>query len=315
MNGTTGVAAWAGALIVVGCASGTDYATFVTKTSVSVVDVDSTPPSASLGYERIEGYVGPRLADGRAVPVVGFIRTDGKLMDRSLEQVYATGCAAELVTARSVPTTPSPGSACVRGTPTNQALPMLFATGTVFGVAISVSQSSAPSLTLGYRRKEGSILPVDAAAMPSVLARHGNWAQAPTVTNTNTSLGFTQYFATGLAADALAVEPDIRQRFNTEAKDALGVFRDNERVQSVHVLTTLGCLSATKDDQFPAVWANAMALGLLPKESDAAAPAKVGVASSKAFYTKQLAILNADSADWTTLAGVHRKFVCDLAKT
>jgi hypothetical protein len=315
MNGMSGCVALAGALIAGGCASGTDYATFVTKTSVSVVDVDSTPPSASLGYERVEGYLGPRLADGRAVPVVGFIRTDGKLMDRSLEQVYATGCAAEIVTAQSVPATPPPGSACVRGKPTNQVLPMLFATGTVFGVAISVSQSSAPSLTLGYRRKEGSIVPVDDTSMPSVLARHGNWVQAPSGTDTNTQLGFSQYFATGLAADALAKVPEVGQLFKTEAKNALGVYRDNERAQSVHVLTTLSCLAATKDDQFPAVWANAVALGLLSKDSDASAPAKVGVASSKAFYTKQLAILNADSADWTTLVGVHRRFVCDLAKT
>lgn len=85
----------AGSLALAGCASVDTHATFVTKTSLALLDVDSAPSGVSFGYQRTEGYLGPRLKDGSAVPVAGFIRSNGDLLGRSLQQVYATGCAAD----------------------------------------------------------------------------------------------------------------------------------------------------------------------------------------------------------------------------
>jgi hypothetical protein len=312
----------AAALAVAGCASVDTHATFVTKTSVALLDVDSAPSGVSFGYQRTEGYLGPRLQDGSAVPVVGFIRTNGSLLGRSLQQVYATGCAAEMATrpaqaaSASPASAPAAGSACAATPLQNaQVRPMLFATGTTLGVGFSLGEGNAPSLTLGYRRKEASIIPVDPGAMPSVLAAHGNVVEArATEGRPAGELGISQYFATGRAADALASRGDVVNLFTASTQTALGAYREQERLQSQHVLTTLGCLSGLKDERLPAVWRHADALGLLPAGTHAAALESAGVAKAREVYTKSLAILNADSADTTTLMSLHRRFVCDLSK-
>ena len=46
-------------LLLTGCASRLDTVVFVTKTSLGV-DVEQTPPTASIAYDRVEGYFGPR---------------------------------------------------------------------------------------------------------------------------------------------------------------------------------------------------------------------------------------------------------------
>ena len=79
-----------------GCAT-VDNATFVTKTSISVVDADAAPASASIGFDRIEAYVGPRLADGSVYPVVAAVQSTGSGMGRTVQQSFAGGDAALLV--------------------------------------------------------------------------------------------------------------------------------------------------------------------------------------------------------------------------
>jgi len=63
-----------------GCATGADRAVFVTKTSVSILDIDSTPPGLSIAYDRVEGFIGPAYQSGGAPPVVGIMKSDGKLV-------------------------------------------------------------------------------------------------------------------------------------------------------------------------------------------------------------------------------------------
>ena len=312
---TPALAALAAALALAGCASVDTHATFVTKTSVALVDVDSAPSGVSFGYQRTEGYLGPRLKNGQAVPVVGYIRTDGNLLARSLQQVYATGCAAEVVSGAASAASAPKGSACAGTDLSDQPRPMLFATGTTLGVSFSLGEGNAPSLTLGYRRKEASVIPVDPGAMPSVLATHGNVVQAgANGGRPSGELGISQYFATGRAADAWAGATEVKDLFRRNTDDALGAYREQERLQSLHVLTTLGCLSAVADERLGPVWRHAEAIGLLPPGSDAASIAKDGPARAREAYTKHLAILNADSADTTALMALHRRFVCDHAK-
>lgn len=316
MSRTLVFAGLAGTLALAGCASVDTHATFVTKTSVALIDVDSAPSGVSFGYQRTEGYLGPRLKDGSAVPVIGFIRTNGTLVGRSLQQVYATGCAAEVVAQAASAASAPAASACTRTTfQDEKTRPMMFATGTTLGVGFSLGEGNAPSLTLGYRRKEASIIPVDPGAMPSVLATHGNEVQADVAgTRPAGEIGIAQYFATGRAADALAGRGEVAQLFRASADSALGAYRQQEREQSLHVLTTLGCLSAVKDDRLSAVWRNAEAIGLLPPGSTAASLEQDGPAKARERYTQHLAFLNADSADTTVLMGLHRRFVCDHSK-
>jgi len=309
-------AALTAALMLGGCASVDTHATFVTKTAIALVDVDSAPSGVSFGYERTEGYLGPRLKDGSAVPVFGFIRTNGSLLGRSLQQVYATGCAAEVVAEAKPAESGSEPSACTQAPLKDEKTrPMLFATSTTLGVGFTLGEGNVPSLTLGYRRKEASVIPVDPGAMPSVLATHGNEVQADLADGkAKSDIGVTQFFATGRAANALAANKEVVKLFREGADSALGAYRQQERQQSLHALTTLGCLSALKDERLPAVWRNAEALGLLPADTDAAALDKVGSAKARETYTRYLVILNADSANTTTLMDLHRSFVCDLSK-
>jgi hypothetical protein len=309
-------AALTAALMLGGCASVDTHATFVTKTAIALVDVDSAPSGISFGYERTEGYLGPRLKDGSAVPVFGFIRTNGSLLGRSLQQVYATGCAAEVVAEAKPAASGSEPSACTQvPLKDEKTRPMLFATSTTLGVGFTLGEGNVPSLTLGYRRKEASVIPVDPGAMPSVLATHGNEVQADVASaKAKSDIGVTQFFATGRAANALAANKEVVKLFRDGADSALGAYRQQERQQSLHALSTLGCLSALEDQRLPAVWRNAEALGLLPADIDAASLDKVGAAKARETYTRYLVILNADSANTTTLMDLHRSFVCDLSK-
>jgi hypothetical protein len=151
--------------------------------------------------------------------------------------------------------------------------------------------------------------------MPSVLATHGNEVQADAASvKAKSDIGITQFFATGRAANALAAKKEVVQVFRESADTALGTYRQHERQQSLHALTTLSCLSALKDERLPHVWRNAEALGLLPPDTDAAGLDKNGPAKAREAYTRYLTILNADSADTTTLMDLHRRFVCDLSK-
>ena len=81
------------AIALAGCASRPDTVVFVTKSSLGL-DVEQTPPSASIAYDRVEGYFGPRYESGAVPPVVAVFMTNGQLLDRRVKQLYATGDAA-----------------------------------------------------------------------------------------------------------------------------------------------------------------------------------------------------------------------------
>ena len=80
------------ALPLTACASGQNTVVFVTKTSLGV-DVEQTPPTASIACDRVEGYFGPRYDTGAVPPVVASFITNGELLGRDVKQVCATGDA------------------------------------------------------------------------------------------------------------------------------------------------------------------------------------------------------------------------------
>ena len=116
------------ALVLTACASGPNTVVFVTKTSLGV-DVEQTPPTASIAYDRVEGYFGPRYDTGAVPPVVASFTTNGQLLNRDVQQVYATGDAARLLANPAAQVLADPAL-------TGSVKPMFFGTSTTLGVKI-----------------------------------------------------------------------------------------------------------------------------------------------------------------------------------
>lgn len=159
------------ALMLGACASPRENAIFVTKTSLSVMDMESMPVSVTVAFDRTEGYVGPRFNDGRVYPVVGYLEATGEGLSRDVKQTYATGCAAKMLTKQQAPSAPDCPPITPSATQEKQPV-MFFATSTTLGLKIALQAASVvpESFTFGYKRKEASIIPVDENRQPSVLA-------------------------------------------------------------------------------------------------------------------------------------------------
>lgn len=203
-----------------GCAS-TDHVLFVTKTSIGI-DFDSKPATASLAYDRIEGYVAPRYANGEIPPVVASVKSDGKIFNPAIRQVYATGDAAVIATG---------GKASGRSRPMQGARElMFFGTTTTTGIKVGFTAALPDSFIFGFKRKEFSYIPLGTMKVgdkeydvyPSVLASIDTAANASLDGKTGeTSLTNSQFFATGRAARQLAATPAISDGFKSIAREAI----------------------------------------------------------------------------------------------
>lgn len=207
--------------LIPGCAA-TDKVIFVTKSSIGI-DFDTKPPVASVGYDRIEGYLGPRYSNGAIPPVIAEIKTDGKIFNPRIRQIYASGDAAVVIGGGSSPD----NSADLAG---DKAL-MFFGTTTTTGLKVGFTNNVPDSFTFGYKRKEFSIIPLahdgNKDIYPSVLATIDTGANvaAPAQTGLNTG----QFFATGAAAVALAPNIDLAQLLERgNVAEAMVVYDDQD---------------------------------------------------------------------------------------
>lgn len=325
------------ALSLAGCA--TKDVVFVTKTSIGV-DVDAQ--SASLAYDRTEGYLAPRFPDQPAVPVFASVATDGKLLNRNVKQVYATGNAARIVSAASQQA-PQPGAqpALFRNTgldaqaaaevrpadapaaaaprsPTTGPAPektMFFGTGSVIGFKLGFGASSAvDAFTFGFKRKEVSIIPHDEhdGDLPSVMASLDTGTEAAAANGSQ----FTtkQFFATGAAAESLARNPQIQKQFQDEAKTRLAQYHEDELHQRNYALTSVACVTALDDEQAKKVWQNVQALSLFPQDGIDHLLAASTPNDARAVYAREMAITDPNSSTLTGLMKGHMTFVCQLPK-
>lgn len=221
MRHTLIVSLSAGALLVLsGCAS-TDHVLFVTKTSIGI-DFDSKPATASLAYDRVEGYVAPRYANGEIPPVVASVKSDGNIFNPKVRQVYATGDAAVIATG---------GKVSGRNQPLKGARElMFFGTTTTTGIKVGFTTGLPDSFVFGFKRKEFSYIPLATTGTegqahdvyPSVLAAIDTAANVSADGKTaDTSLANSQFFATGRAARLLADTPQIKDRFTAIAREAI----------------------------------------------------------------------------------------------
>lgn len=216
-----------------GC-SNPDHVLFVTNSSLGI-NFDTKPATASIAYDRSEGFVGPRFENGGAPPAVATMETDGNILNPMVRQTYATGAAAVGATSGEVPSDAPKGLA---GEAEKRKL-MFFGTSTTFGLKVGFAAAGAnagvpDSFLFGYRRKEVSLIPIaeskpeDATpenkkvngVYPSVLASmEVNVKSSPT---DGQGVGTTskQFFSTGRAAEALSTNPTVRAAFVIKAENA-----------------------------------------------------------------------------------------------
>jgi len=214
-------------LVLPGCAS-TDHVLFVTKTSIGI-DFDSKPATASIGYDRVEGYVAPRYSNGEIPPVVASVKSDNRIFNPTIRQVYATGDAAVIATG-------GPRKKRDRPMKGDREL-MFFGTTTTTGFKVGFTTGLPDSFVFGFKRKEYSYIPLAAAKeetddkgqtkpgrhiYPSVLASIDTAANVATDgTIAQTTLTNAQFFATGTAARNLAATRRIQDSFIEIATEAV----------------------------------------------------------------------------------------------
>lgn len=271
-------------IVLQGCSTS---AMFVTKTSMSIMDVDSTPPSASIAYDRVEGFIGPLNDDGSLPPVVARIESDGRVLNPRIQQVYATGDAALAITGAQVGT-PLPVPRKSRGL-------AFFGTSTSTGVKVDFSEMFLPrGFLFGYRRKELSTIPAlykDGTTghyvYPPLLAMIDTAVEVTPGSATpvdidksnvgdgkangdkkrgTVRLGVCQSFATGDAATKLA--SDARKRESslscgaTSAQDLFENYDDSVALQLKSSASLLSCYSGVKEGDRRRIWEETARLGL-----------------------------------------------------
>ncbi len=206
-------------LLAGGCAQ-SDRVLFVTSSSLGI-NVDSKPPTASLAYDRTEGFIGPRYDNGGMPEVVAMIDSDGGLFKPEVKQIYATGAAATTAVGRD---------AAGPATLTGGRRMAFFGTSTTTGFKIGFGEASPipDSFLFGFRRKEVSLIPLATTGTgdaqtdvyASVLGSYDSGVAA-TGEAGGTRFRMKQFFATGQAAEVLAKRGDVRSVFTSVAADSL----------------------------------------------------------------------------------------------
>jgi hypothetical protein len=323
-----------------GCATPRDAAFFVTKSSTSIVDADTTPATLSLGYDRIEGYAGPRFTDGSVFPVASAIESRGSGINREIRQVFVAGKAALIATAGTAAEgrpqmEPRPEKPSLAATVETKTQPpatedtsgkvMLFGTGTTIGVKLGFAEGTPipNSFTLGYRRKEAAVIPVAQGLLEtSALGSIGNQTEttaAAGAARSTTGFDVQQFFATGNAAENLAALGSIKSRFADTAEKAIGnveMFRLEEAKQGRHALDTLVCANRIADAAvMDRVFNNAEDLQLFNKLSFMPRIRATNDAMARRqIYYDSLSVLEPAEPKVTQAMEYHRNLVCRLAR-
>jgi hypothetical protein len=246
-----------------GCST-TDQAVFVTKTSLTVLDADTSPPALSIAYDRTEGFYGPAYENGAAAPVTAILQSNGNLLAPQVRQLYATGHAAEIVAGRA------PAERAELG---GRKRPMFFGTQTNIGLKLTFAaeQPVPTALHFGYKRKEASVIPIGTTGEGADARDHYPSAIAA-IDNTNTletaegtTLRVTQFFATGAAADALA--PGLRDTFAQRIDEAVE-YRKNLSAQQTKAGEILALYPGVPHARRLEVWTEADKFGLFAETAE-----------------------------------------------
>ncbi len=253
--------------LLAGCGIGRNSVLFVTKTNVGL-DFDSTPPAAELSISRKEGVVAPTFEEGKTLPVIASVRATGRgIFAGGISQTFATGDAASTMSRLFGDENPCPGAGSLdecyaragsngltsklvlKGDPKiedgEKPRPVFFGTATTIGVHIgwaTMTNVVPDSLSVGYRRKELAMAPVmqskDGTSfqvrLPSLLGTIGFDGAVSSPQETTGS--WTQYFATGNSASALALKKEVRQAMLVKMNPAYQPFFGEVRPVKVGLL-------------------------------------------------------------------------------
>jgi hypothetical protein len=307
-----------------GCST-TDKAVFITKTSISVLDVETTPANVTFAYDRQEGFIGPSYPNGAAPSVVGSFKSDGAIINPKIKQVYATGDAADIVTSAQANNTEH-NNLLLYHNPDEKKM-MFFGTSTSLGIKVGLDQNN-PAFLLGFKRKEASYIPLQGNNVrggqrkdvyASVLASiDTDLSGSPTDMNFKNG----QFFATGKAAKILAGKDYIQESFAEKAKFSFDQSFDSQtRSQG----DATRCSFNVKKDDWNIIIQSGLSSGVLSKselkdEILAAHQAYQNSGDAKDQLTLiqmhnegMVGAVDGMSETTTILLTAHRDLVCDLA--
>ncbi len=210
------------ASILGGCA-GPDRVSFVTSTELAV-SADPSALNVVIGYDRTEAVIAPTNPDTLAVPdVAASLRSNGNVFSPVVEQVYATGQAAQAVTnSKGKSDAPRVCTTAQKGCSTERRM-LVFGTSSTLGAKASwgetvVAGPQLPSISIGFKRREHASIPVNREGEINDIApvMAGIRINPQTQTFETSGLSIEQFMATGKAAINLASEGC----FAEQAKDA-----------------------------------------------------------------------------------------------
>ncbi len=218
------------------------------------------PDKVSLSTSRYEGAIVPRSTTGDPYSVYGGLDADMKWFPPkyTIRQTFATGKAAQIA-ARSTPPVADAGAGCPCRNSTTGQDPLFFVTDTSFGLKISAGkQDVSPTFLLGYKRVEGTIIPVEEseAEVRSVYADitvNSTTNETGITTNfpNNGGVRIKQSFATGKAAEIAAGNPQIKAALDSMAiSGAVGTRTDSaihDETILNHVYSRLQAAAANGD--------------------------------------------------------------------
>ncbi|MCP5520440.1 MAG: hypothetical protein H7A46_02680 [Verrucomicrobiales bacterium] len=220
------IAAVAG-LLTTGCSNKVVFATH-TSLGLDVSGTAEVPDHVSLSYDREEAAIVPRKADGQAHSVYGGLDTDISWWHGSvIKQTFATGEAAKIATNPET-------EVSTDDTDNDSTKPLVFVTGTTFGLHLSAGQGQIkPDLLMGYRRGEAAYIPVpdpnqevrsvyadlliNSKSSPSRDSGKGTETTITTEFPSDSGVRIKQSFATGVAAENLARTKDVRTKLAAAA--------------------------------------------------------------------------------------------------
>jgi hypothetical protein len=250
-------------LITVLLSSCSSKALFVTSTSVGI-NFDATTQTASIAYDREEGYIGPTY-ETDAPSAVAYIQSDGEIFAPKIKQTYATGEAASIVTGAS--TYIPDGDSELSGE--NDV--MFFGTNTTSGFKIGFATGTpVPNeLVFGFKRKEVSHIPL-------VKDKDGKSRYASTLAfysmtrDSSAAAPYSdkQYIALGEAAKAMADKPSIKSLFERSAIEiSLAEWDTLKDQQQALAEAIVGCYDKVPLSKIPSIWSAARGLNIIKDDA------------------------------------------------
>lgn len=267
-------------LMLAGCGE-TDLI-FVTSTTGGV-NLDTTTQQLSIGYDRTEGYLGPRFSDGSVVPALASFHGTASAKNQNVRDLFAAGDAAVTIAKGTAATSPELPAGSYETASKGR---VFVGTSTNAGLKVGFDGPNAVTVNVGYRRNVlGVISPgvitrnnTSTLVYPSVIASVDAAASVSTPDATESTV--SQFLLVGKAADEAAQKPGSAVTAGF-AEDATKAFMGDkwlktaeaERAAAEELLACYdeGILKAPLDkrDEFRAkFWKDSADAGIFPNTDD-----------------------------------------------